>query len=389
MKSLKLHSAKFKVLCFALFLFAGIHQSCSQPPVPVAADTTKKKIKLALLLDTSNSMDGLINQAKSQLWKVVNSLSTATCNGAKPDIEIAIYEYGNTRLSQESGYIRKVSALTSDLDKISNDLFSLTTNGGDEFCGHVIQTAINELAWNADGNDLQIIFIAGNEPFTQGSVSYINACTNAKNKGIVVNTIFCGDFNEGIRTDWKKGADIAGGSYMSINQNSQTTYIATPYDDKISALNDSLNTTYIGYGQQGMMKKQMQITQDVNAESYSKANKAERAVSKSRSVYKNTSWDLVDAAKYDSVKVENIKDEDLAPEMKNMTVAQRKAYIDEKSKKRAEINAEIQKLNVQRTQFISQEEAKKATTEESLDNSLIKAVKEQAGSKKFVFEEKK
>ncbi|MFZ9954865.1 MAG: vWA domain-containing protein [Flavobacteriales bacterium] len=388
MKKLNFHSAKLKALCCAAMLFVGVFESCSQPPVPTN-DTFKRKIKLALLLDTSNSMDGLINQAKSQLWKVVNSLSAATCNGTKPDIEIAIYEYGNTRLSAQSDYIRKVSALTSDLDKISNDLFSLTTSGGDEYCGHVIQTALNELAWNADGNDLQIIFIAGNEPFTQGTVSYTTACANAKAKGIIVNTIFCGDFNEGINTDWKKGADIAGGSYMSINQNSQTTYIATPYDDKISALNDSLNTTYIGYGQHGAAKKQMQVLQDANANSYGLANKAERAVSKSKSVYKNSSWDLVDAVKYDSVHVESIKDEELSTEMKQMTVAQRKVYVEEKSKKRSQINSEIEKLNTQRTQYISAEQAKTATAAESLDNSLLKAVKEQAVSKKFVFEESK
>ena len=35
----------------------------------------KAKIQIALLLDTSNSMDGLIDQAKSQLWKIVNELA--------------------------------------------------------------------------------------------------------------------------------------------------------------------------------------------------------------------------------------------------------------------------------------------------------------------------
>src|SRR5262245_44595431 len=39
------------------------------------ADTSladKPKIQMAILLDTSNSMDGLIGQARSQLWKIVN-----------------------------------------------------------------------------------------------------------------------------------------------------------------------------------------------------------------------------------------------------------------------------------------------------------------------------
>src|SRR5690606_66182 len=130
------------------------------PPDP---SPQQKKIKVALLLDTSNSMDGLIEQAKSQLWTIVNELAQAKCDGIKPTIQIALYEYGNDRLSAMEGYIKMVTPLTDDLDKISEDLFKLTTNGGSEFCGQVIQTACNQLDWSPDGNDLQVIFIAGNE----------------------------------------------------------------------------------------------------------------------------------------------------------------------------------------------------------------------------------
>ena len=59
----------------------------------------KSSIKVALILDTSNSMDGLIDQAKSQLWSVVNELAKARCDGQIPDLEIALYEYGNDQLS--------------------------------------------------------------------------------------------------------------------------------------------------------------------------------------------------------------------------------------------------------------------------------------------------
>ena len=69
-------------------------------------ETKTPKVQMALLLDTSNSMDGMIDQAKSQLWKMVNELSNATKNGESPDIEIALYEYGNDNLSATDHYIR-------------------------------------------------------------------------------------------------------------------------------------------------------------------------------------------------------------------------------------------------------------------------------------------
>ena len=50
------------------------------------------KIQVALLLDTSNSMDGLIEQAKSRLWNIVNTLTTLKYSGKTPTIEISLYE---------------------------------------------------------------------------------------------------------------------------------------------------------------------------------------------------------------------------------------------------------------------------------------------------------
>ena len=110
-------------------------------------------IKVAILLDTSNSMDGLIDQAKAQLWEIVNELSYARCNDNKPNLLISIYEYGNDNLNAGEGYIRQVLAFSNDLDEISKELFSLTTNGGNEYCGKVIQTSLNQLDWGKNKDE--------------------------------------------------------------------------------------------------------------------------------------------------------------------------------------------------------------------------------------------
>ncbi|MBL4708574.1 MAG: hypothetical protein JKY48_09080, partial [Flavobacteriales bacterium] len=64
----------------------------------------RPKIQVAILLDTSSSMSGLIDQARNQLWQVVNEFSESTRNGVKPLLEVAVYEYGNSGLSSSSGY---------------------------------------------------------------------------------------------------------------------------------------------------------------------------------------------------------------------------------------------------------------------------------------------
>ena len=130
------------------------------------------RVKVALILDTSNSMDGLIDQAKSQLWNVVNELSDAQCEGESAELEIALYEYGNDKLPMREGYIRLITSFTNDLDLISEKLFKLKTLGGSEYCGEVINVSLRQLEWGDAKKDLRMIFIAGNEPFDQGNVSY-------------------------------------------------------------------------------------------------------------------------------------------------------------------------------------------------------------------------
>lgn len=112
--------------------------------IPLTSTVKDNKIQVALLLDTSNSMDGLIDQAKSRLWNIVNTLTTLKYNGKAPEIEIALYEYGNDGIRDEN-YIRQVTPLTQDLDLVSEKLFALRTNGGSEYCGAVIRDAAANL----------------------------------------------------------------------------------------------------------------------------------------------------------------------------------------------------------------------------------------------------
>ena len=354
-------------------------------PTPAPAPPPQRNIKLALLLDTSGSMNGLIDQAKAQLWNVVNELASAKCDGVNPNLQIALYQYGNDGLPASEGYIQMVTPLTGDLDEISASLFKLTTNGGSEFCGQVIQTSLNQLDWNNNTDDYKVIFIAGNEEFVQGSVAYQQVCNRAKAEGIVVNTIHCGNFQVGINQSWKNAADLTGGKYLAIDHNSKTEYIPTPYDDQISSLNDSLNVTYLAYGSTGRSKKQMMESEDMNAESYGKSNKVSRAVSKSKHVYKNDSWDLVDAAKEKDFKIAEVDETTLPKEMQQMNNLERDKYIQKQSNKRSSIQKEISVLDRKRREYITNTNLKAKRAKNQLGDVILQAVREQARAKSFDF----
>lgn len=346
-------------------------------------ETSKSQtIKVALLLDTSNSMDGLINQAKAQLWEIVNELSYAKYGIQKPNLEIALYEYGNSNLPSREGFIRQVLQFSNDLDEISEKLFSLTTNGGNEFCGQVIQTSLKELSWGKNKDDLKLLFIAGNEPFTQGKINYKDAVTDAKEKDVIINTIFCGNYSNGISGMWKDGADLGGGDYMTINQDKKVVHIVTPYDDEIIILNKKLNKTYIYYGVQGYSKYSNQKIQDANAMEMEEVVAVKRAVSKSSRLYENSSWDLVDADKKGKVDYKKIKNKKLPKELENKSEAEIKSYVKSKAKERKAIQEKIKELDTKRRSFIAKKQ-KEGTQKNVLNNVMIKAIKRQAKLKNY------
>jgi hypothetical protein len=344
-----------------------------------------ERIELAILLDTSSSMDGLIDQAKANLWKIVNETARAKKGGKTPTLNVALFEYGNDGLPASEGYIRQIVPLTNDLDKVSEELFKLRTNGGSEFCGMVIDKAVNTLAWTKKNNMYKVIYIAGNEPFTQGNVDYKGSVKNAVAHGIIVNTIYCGDYNQGVAEFWKDGAERGDGTYVSINQDAKVVNIQAPQDAEILKLNNDLNKTYIAYGQGGSKYKARQAEQDSNSAGMASEVAVQRSMAKAATSYSNTGWDLVDAQKSDSKKIETLKDEELPAEMQKMNKEERKSYVDKKSKERIAIQEKIQKLSVERQKYVEKEQKKNAG-ENTLDTAIVKSIRTQATKKGYTFE---
>ncbi len=342
-------------------------------------------VQIAILLDTSNSMDGLIEQAKSQLWKIVNEFNEAKQGDKIPVVQVALYEYGNDNLSIGTNYIRLIQPFTRDLDKVSEQLFKLTTNGGSEFCGAVIRDALDKLAWDGSGKTYKAVFIAGNEPFTQGPVSSQQACKDAIQKGVVVNTIHCGKQSEGENGGWRTGAALAEGRFLTIDQDKAIVHIEAPQDKEITKLSIELNKTYIMYGQDGARGAANMSAQDNNASSYKKEGaEVQRALTKASSNYSNSGWDLVDANKKAGMALEKIKEQDLPAELKSLKPEERQGYLDQKAAEREKIQAQIKKLNQERQQYVA-EKNKENGQEDTLDKAIVKAVREQAAKKEITF----
>lgn len=341
-------------------------------------------VDLAICLDTSGSMDGLIEAAKIKLWDIVNELATAE---PTPVIRVALLTYGNDGHNAENGWVRVDLELTEDLDMVSEQLFALSTNGGTELVGRVLNSAVTELEWHPSDDALKLIVVAGNESADQDrSFAFRDMATAAIHEGIMVNSIYCGNPADDIAPGWNEISKLADGHFATIDQNNGTVVIATPFDDDLATLSSAVNETYIAYGSNGAWNASNQARQDSNAVGLNSAAAASRAVSKSSGIYKCSSWDLVDACALADFSLAEVTEEDLPEFMKEMTLEEREAYIAEQGKKRQEIQAQIQTINVQRQAYIDAEMKKHSLDESnSFDAAIRSAIREQAGQKGFQF----
>lgn len=351
------------------------------PWVAIAKADEAPKIQIAILLDSSNSMDGLIDQTRSQLWNVVNALTDVRKDGKVPEFEVALYHYGNDFLPPEEGYNRQLTNFTPELDLVSEKLFEIQTNGGQEYSGWAIQSAVRQLAWDGDRDNFRVIFIAGNEPFNQGKVPWRKAVHLAKQGDIIVNTIYCGGAESGERSLWVAGANAALGENFNIDQDRPVIVQSSPFDDDIRVLNDRLNNTYIPYGGEGARGLERQLEQDLNAG----AAIVTRGTSKSSVYYRNESWDLLDAVSGEAVNLSELSDAELPPALQGLTLEEKEEYIATTQTERDTIQQQIRALTEQREAYIRSLPVDDGEMN-TLDYAMIQALREQLSRKGFVLD---
>lgn len=376
------------ILIFGLGLQANI--SYAQSVTTANKYVKYNVIQVALLLDVSGSMSGLLDQAKIEIWNVVNEAANARKQGVPSKLEIGLYEYGNG-YSSTNGFIRRIMDFSSDLDTISKNLFSLKISGSAEYCGEVLMKSLDELQWRDADSVFRVVFIAGNEPFNQGSINYKESAEKAKKKDILINTIHCGEESTGISQLWKDGAISGNGKFFCINHNAVIASVNTPYDKLIDSLNDLLNKTYLSYGKKGYTYRENQVLQDKNNKSASHEGYMKRVEAKSKkAAYSNTTWDAIDAYESDSMALERIFKEGVDSVYQVKTKEDLKKLIDSFSLKRIQVQKQIANLSVERQKYIIEEQKKAGKGAEStLGNALIEALHEQTKSKGFYFEAKK
>jgi hypothetical protein len=332
---------------------------------------SKPAIDLVICLDTSSSMNGLIDSAKTKLWDIVNELARAK---PTPQLRIALFSYGSPQYGAESGWVHKDLDFTSDLDAVYQKLFALRINGGNEYVARVTQAALDQLQWSKESKALKLIFVCGNEPATQDpKIKLEDVALQAVKRDIIINTIHCRHSSNTAEAEgWQKLSSLAEGRFVSIDQNRGAVALAAPQDKKIAELGVKLNQTYLWYGKEGEVRRDNQLAQDANAAKLGKSVEAARAASKGTAFYRQAEADLVDRVLTDEkFDVNKVPVKELPPKLQELKPAERVKYVEQMKTEREVLQKQIAELNRERQEYIRTHQQKhQSQTEQVFDQAL-------------------
>jgi uncharacterized protein YegL len=367
----------------AVVAFPGLRgnaTTATQAPrgVPVAA---ARKVQVVFVLDTTGSMGGLIHTAKEKIWAIASTLAQAK---QQPEISMGLVAYRD----RGDAYVTRVVDLSSDLDSMYTQLLELAADGGGdgpEAVNEALHAAVHRVSWSQDPNVYKVVFLVGDAPphmDYRDDVKYPEVVAAAAAKGIVVNTIQCGNAGE-TQGPWRHIASLGQGRYFTVEQAGGAVAIATPYDEQIAALSAELDGTRLYYGsaeERAAMEGKVAATARLNDEASVAARARRGAFNASAAGAANLlgERELVDDVASGRVDIATLPAAELPAAIAVLAPAEQAAVVSATAARRDELKREIAELAARRDEFIAQEIEADGGARDSLDAQIYDAVRDQA-----------
>jgi Mg-chelatase subunit ChlD len=348
-------------------------------PVHISANENPK-VDVVFVLDTTGSMGGLIEAAKEKIWSIATTMASAQ---QTPEIRIGLVGYRD----RGDAYVTKVVDLSGDLDSVYAALMDFEAGGGGdtpESVNEALYDAVHKMSWSEQEQAYQVIFLVGDAPphMDYNEIRYPAIVASAAKKGILVNTIQCGDIQTAVEP-WTQIASLGHGNFLQVEQAGSAVAYATPFDEDIAALSARLDDTRLYYGsveEKEKMRGKVAAT-DKLEEGASLASRARRGVfnasagGRANLLGEN---ELVAAVASGSVDLNKIEKDSLPEVLKPMAPAKQEVYLTKLAGERADLQRQIQELSEDRDGYIAKKVDAAGGLKDSLDQKLYDTVKEQA-----------
>ena len=358
------------------------------PPV-VQHITDNPKIDVVFVLDTTGSMADLIQTAKEKIWSIATTMASAQ---QTPDIRIGLVAYRD----RTDAYVTKIVDLSDDLDSVYATLMDFAADGGGdtpESVNKALSDAVHQMSWSEQDQAYKVIFLVGDAPphMDYNEAQYPEIVASALEKGIVVNTIQCGDIVTAIEP-WTQIASLGHGNFFQVEQSGGAVAYTTPYDEDIANLSAKLDDTRLYYGtdeEKEKMHDKVAATDKLHSGA-SFASRARRGVFNASAGGRTNLLgenELVDAITSGEVELKDIEEDALPASVAVMAPAEQAEYVAGLASERAELTRQIQELSQDRDTFLAEKVEEAGGMKGSLDQMLYDTVKDQAGKAGLEYED--
>ena len=298
-------------------------------PLVVCAQPGQEHIDVVFVLDTTGSMNNLIDGAKRKIWSIANTIVDQNPNAR---VRIGLVGYRD----RGDVYITRSYPLSTDIQDIYSKLLNFKADGGGdtpESVNEALDVAVRKQDWiQRKGNATRILFLVGDAPphmDYKDDRKYPEVIRDASQRGITVNTVLAGEMQE-TRTIWQEIARLGAGEFMAIPQNGgELIMIETPHDAEIATLQERLNATVLPYGGEREQSEVVKKVDAYEAASPTVAADMSRYVNKSgkgKAVITGAG-DLVSDVNKNPAKLAGIPDSELPKAMQKMSLREKEHYI--------------------------------------------------------------
>jgi hypothetical protein len=267
--------------------------------------------------------------------------------------------------------------------------------GGDvpEAVNEALYDAIHKISWSQNPDSYKVVFLVGDAPPQMNypdDVKYPETLAIAASKGIIVNTIQCGDM-QATTHHWQRIAALGQGRYFRVEQAGGGIAINTPFDAEIARLSAEIDGTRIYYGsddERAAMEARMVTAHRLHAEASTtaRARRAGFMVLAPGFSGAADAPELIDDVASGRVDAAEVATDALPPELRELSAEQRQTLIVSTAGRRAELDGQIRELTRQRSEFIAAALEARGGATDSLDAQLFEAVREQAANVGIAYE---
>ncbi|MBT8050433.1 MAG: VWA domain-containing protein [Gammaproteobacteria bacterium] len=390
---------KTKILGIALFILTlgavvyypqlSATTGTMQPAINQHITANKPIVDVVFVLDTTGSMGGLIQTAKEKIWSIATTMASAQ---PTPEIRIGLVGFRD----RGDAYVTRRVDLSGDLDSVFAALMDFKADGGGdtpESVNQALYEAVHHMSWSRADQAYQVIFLVGDAPphMDYNEVQYPQIVANALERGIVINTIQCGEIAE-TATPWTQIANLGHGSFFQVEQAGGAIAFDTPYDERIAELSARLDDTRLYYGsreEKARMKEKVAATEKLHS-SASVASRARRGVFNAGEGGRTNMLgdnELVDAIASGKLQLDEIDEDALPDAIREMEPEEQKEHVSQLAVERNELQQQIRELSEDRDGFIAKKVEEAGGMEDSLDRQLYATVKEQAADAGLEYED--